>query len=484
MALIGSIAISMTTKTDKLVKGLKTASAKVIEFATSLKGLALEGLGGYGMYKLIDIAGEAERTINRVKFTFGEFGSTVTEQSEKMALAFGFSRDEFNKSAVSLGGLLKSEGYTESAAATLSTQFVTLAEKASRMTGVPLDTYLDKIKGAMAGRARGLHEIGVAMGNDAIEAQALKMGLNRLGGTLSDNAKQQAITALLYDQLQKKTEHYDETVGTIADRMSAFKGRVENLVETFATSLMPLIGPGGSIHEGFAVLQTAMDSWAASSMAASSTVISGVQGQAQSISYLQKAVGYLADGWQAMKLAFLAAQGAITKGLQLIAQATANVLNGLATLRGAGWLANTNATKFVNTLAKDLDDLNKNQFNTLQEKLKEPWSHNTVNDYFANVRDKMKITRAELAKPVDISKALADKKAVTPLGKEIKFAKAAEFGSSEATNAQLRSRYGGGLNNKDAAKTAENTKQAVVALKEIAKNTGRGMSQAEVWANL
>ena len=51
----------MRVETAKLAKGLKEASHKVFEFATSLKGLAFEGVGGYGMYKLIEIAGEAER---------------------------------------------------------------------------------------------------------------------------------------------------------------------------------------------------------------------------------------------------------------------------------------------------------------------------------------------------------------------------------------------------------------------------------------
>ena len=217
-------------------------------------------------------------------------------------MAFGFSRDEFNKSAVSLGGLLKSEGYSEHAAATLSTAFVTVAEKAARMKGVGLDEYLQKVGKAIAGKSKGLEEIGIVIGKDAIAAKALSLGLMHAGEAISDNAKQQATTALVYEQLQKKTEHYDETVGSVADRMAAFKGRVENLVETFAMSLMPLIGPGGAIQEGFAALQMLMDSFGASAVATGQNVVNSTQGQVQSISFLQKSIAYLADSWDYVRI--------------------------------------------------------------------------------------------------------------------------------------------------------------------------------------
>ena len=461
----------MRVETAKLAKGLKDASHKVFEFATSLKGLALEGVGGYGMYKLIDIAGEAERTLNRVRFTFGEFGATVTEQSDKMALAFGFSRDEFNKSAVSLGGLLKSEGYSEHAAATLSTAFVTVAEKAARMKGVGLDEYLQKIGKAIAGKSKGLEEIGIVIGKDAIAAKALSLGLMHAGEAISDNAKQQATTALVYEQLQKKTEHYGETVGTTADLMAAFKGRVENLVESFATMLMPMIGPGGAIQEGFAVLQTLMDSWGASAMAASKNVVTGVEGQAASISYLQKSIAYIADTWDTVRLSFLWTQTKITEGLIYMIKEFGGFAEGIGKIVNYFTGLNVSAADFTKTWIEDMNRMKEAQQETFNKLASQAPSSDGINAYFANVRDKMKATSADLAKPIDIAKALADKKAIEPIGKDLKKNKASEFFSSESANTQLRSRYGSGQSNKENAKIARNTEQAAATLKEIAKNT-------------
>ncbi len=483
----------MNVSTAKFNKKLNESAKKLKEFATSTKGLILEGLAGYGFYKMIELAGEEERSLNKVKFAFGAFADTVTSQSEKMNLAFGFSRDEFNKSAAGLGSLLKSEGYGEQAAATLSTAFTTVAEKASRMTGVPLEEYLSKIAGAMAGRARGLHEIGIVLSKDAIAAEALRLGLMRMGGEMSDNAKQQATTSLLYTQLQKKTEHYGETVDTISGRMAAFKDRVEEIVQSLAVMLMPLIGPGGQIQEGLAALQMLMDNWGASAVAAGTNVANSVQGQAASIGFLQKSVGYIADAWQLVKIAWYSAQGAMTAGIKLLVDSLGFYAKALDSFfqfladHGIGKTSGpSGVTTYLETLSQGLDDLNKNQFADLQKQVAAPWAHNDVNSYFDNVRKKMAVAKAELNKPVSIASALKDKSAITPAdSKKYELGKASAFGSSESANTILRSQYGNrSAKNADSVKIAANTATANKHLQKIASAVARNEKVfAEIWAN-
>ncbi len=193
----------MTVQTQKLVTGLKHAGSEIANFATSLKGVILEAGAVAGMYKLIEIAGAMEQQVNRAKVVFGKFSDEVIGMSEKMADAFGAPRKEFIQGATEMGTLLKAEGYTQEGAAYLANAFTTAAMNASRFTGIPLEEYLQKISGALAGHARGLHTIGIVMNDDMIKQEAFRLGIGTLSGELKNSAKIQATASLLIRRMAR-----------------------------------------------------------------------------------------------------------------------------------------------------------------------------------------------------------------------------------------------------------------------------------------
>jgi hypothetical protein len=103
----------------------------------------------------------------------------------------------------------------------------------------------------------------------------------------------------------------------------------------------------------------------------------------------------------------------------------------------------------------------------LEKALAAPWASDKVDDFFARAREKIAATRTDLSKMAafDAKKFTPKSPLITP--KEIHFGKAEAYASKEAANTILRSRYGGGLGSKDAAKTAAATEASRKALEKL-----------------
>ncbi len=468
----------MTTNTAQFSKGLKTASAELAGFAKQAAGIALTGLVGAGgiagIYKLVQIVGEMEQQTHRADVIFKLYSKDVIEKSKEMGDAFGVPREEFVKGANSLGALFKAEGFTSEQASKLATGFSTLAVNASRLTGIPLPEVMEKIMKGAAGSGKGLKDLGVYMNDDVVKAEAFKLGLVKLGGELTESAKIQARLSVISKGLSDANGQAGATANSVMGRWEAFTGRIANLAETIGTILLPLIGPGSEMQVALFGIQTWLDGISASMVASSNTVVGGAQVQVQAFGMLAKGVGFLADAWQVLDIVFKTVQVSITAGLGAIVQGIAIWSKGLDMVLQAFGFAKTGATDFLDSFAKDLNNLAIKQLDELDAKMKAPWADKAVDDWFMNASQKLGALQAKAAKPnLDLKAIGAPTKKFDQAGK-IKFSHTMERGSSDAVNTILRSQFGGQKPNKAAEETAKNT-AAIVDLLKQGKTGGLGI---------
>ncbi len=488
MALIGQISVMMTADTAKLTKGLKAAQSEIGAFASKMSSLAnmamgaLIGAGGIaGIYKLVDAVGHMEQVTNRTKIVFGEFADEVINKSKTMADAFGTSRGEFLKGADAMGALFKNMGFTAGQAAELSVGFTKLAMDASRMTGIPVEEVMQKIRKGAAGSGRGLQELGVYMNDDVVHAEALRLGLVRVGQTMTESAKIQARLSVIQKGLADATGQSGAQADSILAKWDAFNNRIARIAETIGEILMPLIGPGGEMQVALVGIQSMLTGVADAMKGATDETLTGAEVQTQSIGMIQKSLQFLAIGWNAVQAAFKAVQSFVTMGI-------AKILQGVGMLaKGLDWLASKVGKDlgiggYFDDLQKDLEKLSGEQMDQAADKLADVWNTKPVDDWFANARKKLADSRAEAEKTtVDLKKIGAPGTIVPEKKPEMHFAKAMGAGTQEAASTLLRSRYGGGKSNKELEKIAASGQASEKHLEKIANAVSKPGPDTEIW---
>lgn len=469
----------MSADPGPLKRDLNSASTSVQSFSASItqtssliKGAFAAAVGGAGALaigKMITGASDLAENVGKIGAIFGDQGSAVEADARKMADAFGVSINGMLDGAGKLGGLFKGAGFSAQATADLSKSFNRLTLDASRFFNVPYDVAFQKIRSGLAGEAEPLRDFGIFLTADKIKAQALAMGLAGLNGELSDQAKITATAAIIQTGLADAQGNAAATASGAAAQIEGFKGRIENLMATFGEGLAPI---AGSVLEGVSTAISAMtNTWNESkagvlSWASGTIEALGLAGG--SINAIEVAVGFLANAWQAVSLAFQFTQG-VFQGV------VTAIIDGIAhAAKAFDWLVEsvTGASTGIGEKLTTIADSMKNSLAVARKEMvaewNKPWASNAVSETFQKARDDLKSLQNEIGATPKITPTLATGPAGKAKAKD-PFAGAQLAGSKEAASTILRSRYGS--TGKDGAaasvETAANTRQALAVQKAM-----------------
>lgn len=485
MALIGKIAIAMAVNTQKFGQGLKTAQGQLVGFQAKVEstGHALQALfagaaaigAAEGLRKMVTTASDLNENISKTQAIFGSGSKTVVQAADEMAAAFGVSKNEFLDASSRMGGLLKGAGYSAQEAADLSVQFTKLSADASSFHNLPFDQAFGKLRAGLSGESEPLKDLGILMNEDMVKAQAFAMGLAKQGQELSNQAKVQARAAIIARGLADAQGDLARTADGVANRTRELQGRMENLSGAIGTTLQPIAQSVlGEMSTAVDALSIAWAENSASVIGWAKSAIGSIGGTAGSMGVLQRAIGFVADAWDVLRLGFYAAQSYITGGL-------AHIVDGLAHLgRGIDWIVEkltgmkAGLGDFLDTFGEDLHRLSDEQWKGFQKKLAQPWPSESIDGYFAKAQAKTQALRKSIAAVPKTALAAAPAAATGSKSKDSgpRYSEALLAGSREATNAVLRSRYGGGAEARPQEQTAKNTAETVRVLRQIAATSG------------
>ncbi len=465
----------MTVQAANFKKGLQQSSMMLKGFqgeiqrtSSLMSGLFVAtGLSAAtaGIYKLVKAGSDLIENQNKVRAVFGQNADVVLKASEDMAGAFGTSRSEFQDAAGVFGAIFKNIGYDSNATAQLSVQMVKLASDLASFKNIGFDDALQKIRAGLTGESEPLKAIGVLINEDAVKTEAYRMKIARMGQELTEQQKVQARLSLITKQTADAQGDLAKTADDVANATRGFTGRIQNLAETIGTALQPVAkAVFGELSLAVSAAEIAWDEYAESAVGAGAVTDQAVQQQTQSIGWLQKAVGFIADEWKVVTLGFSAAQSYMTAGLGKLVEGLASLAKAFESLPFVD--IGHNASAFLEGVASDLKNLSDTQWEGFQDKLREPWPSESVNEYFNTAKLRTKELRDELGKTGINPNQFKPTPGKTKPG-EIKFASAEERGSSGAVNTILRSRFGTGKGNKAAEQTAENTKKTAELLQTL-----------------
>ncbi|QEH37924.1 hypothetical protein OJF2_65190 [Aquisphaera giovannonii] len=516
MALVGKISIAMMADTAKFKSGLASAQRSLQSFEKSATGTGALIAGAFtaafgaasaiGFGKMISAASDLSENINKVQSIFGKAAGKITADADAMAEAFGTSKNEFLDASGKLGGLFKGAGFTEGQAADLASQFVKLSGDASSFFNLDFDAAFNKLRSGLSGESEPLKDLGILMNEDMVKAKALEMGLVKAGQELSNQAKVAARASIIMGGLKDAQGDLAKTADGFANASREATGRVGNLAASIGETLLPVVGKGlAEINVGIEALNLAWQGNKAAALDWAAGTVGGASQAAESMGWLQKTAGGVADAFQTIARDWKLAQASITEGVgeiidrlstlkPLISMAMGD-FSGVFDKKNFGAFMDPNAGRRIGSIGDPEMKKWANSFKaTAEAQRKEfekaalaPDASASVNEYFDKARQKIDALRKDLARPagVDFSKLgiaggkeKADKAAKAPReGKA--FSGAALAGSAEAASITLRSKFGdpSGKTQDQIAKNTNATASGVNKLAQAVQKLAANLSQ-------
>ena len=220
---------AVSAQTDK-IKAAFGKIGKVIGVALSTAAIVNFGK------KCIDLGSDLAEVQNVVDVTFGNLSESVNQFAKNAISQFGLSETSAKQFTSTMGAMLKSMGFTTSAAAEMGMNITGLAGDMASFYNLDAKDAFAKIRAGISGETEPLKQLGINLSVANLQQYALSQGI-----TKSYNAMTQQEQALLrYNYLLSVTS---DAQGDFARTSDGWANQVRILTERF-NSLKAAIGKG------------------------------------------------------------------------------------------------------------------------------------------------------------------------------------------------------------------------------------------------
>lgn len=245
-ALTGPLGQAGTAGGNAAADGVdKTLGGRMRSIATGAAGVfaAAWGAAKIGQFITGSIANASSlgEATSKVGVVFGSASQQVLDFAKNAATGLGQSEAQALAASGTFGNLMRSLGLSESASADMSTSFVTLASDLASFNDTDPTQALDALRAGLTGEAEPLKQFGVNLNAAAIEAEAMRLGVMKAGGDLTDAAKAQAVYSLVMEQTALAQGDFARTSGSLANQQRTLSAVWGDVTAKVGTALLPVL---------------------------------------------------------------------------------------------------------------------------------------------------------------------------------------------------------------------------------------------------
>lgn len=189
-------------------------------------------------------------------FLYGDAAPGVIQTLDGISASTGFTRSSLYGLTRDLGAMTAEMASSRAEAGMMATDLTQGATDAAAALGLDLGTAAGALAGAMRGSARSARQLGIDIGQDAIQAELLRMGITESADAVEEStliqarynivmaamARYQGAAAAELDTLEgaqrRATQAYEEMALQIGDAAAPMLERLTNA----GTNLVPVIG--------------------------------------------------------------------------------------------------------------------------------------------------------------------------------------------------------------------------------------------------
>ncbi len=217
--------------TSKFAKGAKMAGGALLVTAGTAK-VAYD--------QLVKPAGDLEQSIGGVDAVFKKNAEQVHAWAKGAASDVGLARNEYNELAVVLGSQLKNGGTAIDDLGGKTNELIGVGSDLSAMFGGTTADAVSALSSALKGERDPIERYGVSLKQASIDAEAARLGFEKVGGSLSDEASQAATLSLIMKQTKDAHGAFGRESDTLAHKQQVFAASVENVKARLGTALLPI----------------------------------------------------------------------------------------------------------------------------------------------------------------------------------------------------------------------------------------------------
>lgn len=188
----------------------------------------------------IQKASDLEQAIGGTEAVFGDASSTITRFAETAAQDVGLSERAFRELTTGVGGQLKRMTGDVDLAKDSSIDLTRVAADLAATYGGTATEAMEAFGSALRGEADPAERFNLNLKASVVNAKAVELGLAETTSSVDENAKAQAILALITEQSADAQGQFAEESDTAAGKAAIEQAKMENLQATLGEKLLPV----------------------------------------------------------------------------------------------------------------------------------------------------------------------------------------------------------------------------------------------------
>lgn len=240
---VGQIGLDLVVNQNQFqsqLKGIKNIAKKA--GAVIAGAFAVKGLKDFGQ-ECLELGSDLAEVQNVVDVAFPKMSSTIDSFAKNAASQFGLSETMAKRYAGTFGSMSKAFGFTEEAAADMSTTLTGLAGDVASFYNISQDEAYTKLKSVFTGETESLKDLGVVMTQTALDQYALANGFGKTTSAMSEQEKVALRYAFVQDQLSDASGDFERTSDGWANQMRILSLQMDSLKATLGQGFINLFTP-------------------------------------------------------------------------------------------------------------------------------------------------------------------------------------------------------------------------------------------------
>jgi hypothetical protein len=237
------MAITVPIVTTFNPKGLNDFGNKIGE-ASKKAALALSAIGiaaVTGAAKAVSLASDYAESQAKIGEIFGASAVAVEAFAATAATSLGQSKQDVLNAAGTFGVFGSAAGLGGQDLVDFSNNFTTLASDLASFNNTSPQEAIEAIGSALRGESEPLRKYGVMLDDAALRAEALAQGIYNGKGSLTQEQKILASTALIYKKTGTAQGDFARTSDGLANQTRIIKAQFSNVAITIGTVLLPIV---------------------------------------------------------------------------------------------------------------------------------------------------------------------------------------------------------------------------------------------------
>jgi phage-related protein len=204
---------------------------------------AAAGALGIGAFFQSAISGAAnlEQSVGAIDAVFKGSADQMHNLAKTAATDVGLTADEFNNLGTVIGSQLKNGGTSMEDLAPKTNKLIGLGADLASMFGGTTKEAVEAMSSAMRGESDPIERYGVSLSATRVEAEAAALGFQKVGGELSQEAKQAGILSLIMKQTADAHGNFARETDTLSHKQQVLSAQWTNAKTQIGAAFVPAV---------------------------------------------------------------------------------------------------------------------------------------------------------------------------------------------------------------------------------------------------